>query len=281
MSTINNNLGSMTLLNYYVQSKKSTAGATEASQLYSTLATDTVELSLASMSSRVRDYATYGFDSNSPLSNNKTDWKSKGGGVETLLSDGAGILSKIRLPAYTSSTMTDQDFKLTKTTPEMTDEEIEEAIRQLAKKHAAGGEALGTDDPDFVNLGTEYISSVSPDRAGIIQKSIYGLGYIPSAPKQDLAKAYDENGNHVATYAEGYGWRNVLTQDEKDRNEKLLEVYFAAYDAEVKDLEAKAAAEKAAAEAEKANGTDSDTDIDTDSEEEESSENKDKVDVTA
>ncbi|MCD7898188.1 MAG: hypothetical protein LUG50_16200 [Planctomycetaceae bacterium] len=281
MSTINNNLGSMTLLNYYVKSKSSTAGVTQASQLYSTLAQDTVELSLASMSSRVRNIAAYGFNPNSGLTNDtQTDWKKEGGGVEALLNDSAGILSKMRLPSYSGTTISEQDFKLTKTTPEKTDEELEELIRQLAKKHAAGGEALGTDDPDFVLVGTEYISSVSPDRKGIIDKSIYGLGYISSAPKQDLAKAYDENGNHIATYTEGSGWRNVLTQDERDRNEKLLEIYFEAYDAEVADLEAQAAAEKAAAdEANKASESESDADSGTD--EDSASEEKEKVDVTA
>ncbi|MCC8115652.1 MAG: hypothetical protein LIP18_00580, partial [Planctomycetes bacterium] len=188
-------------------------------------------MSLAGMSSRGRTLAAYGFNPNSGLTNDtQTDWKKEGGGVEALLNDSAGILSKMRLPSYSGTTISEQDFKLTKTTPEKTDEELEELIRQLAKKHAAGGEALGTDDPDFVLVGTEYISSVSPDRKGIIDKSIYGLGYISSAPKQDLAKAYDENGNHIATYTEGSGWRNVLTQDERDRNEKLLEIYFEAYD---------------------------------------------------
>jgi hypothetical protein len=63
------------------------------------------------------------------------------------------------------------DGMQTKRTPTRSDEEILKDMEELAKEHARTG-MLQKDDERFAKLMDEYISSVSPDRAGILKSSI-------------------------------------------------------------------------------------------------------------
>jgi hypothetical protein len=62
----------------------------------------------------------------------------------------------------------------TKTTPARSDEEILKDIEELAKEHAKTGVSKSKlqDDERFLKLMYEYISSASPDRAGILKNSV-------------------------------------------------------------------------------------------------------------
>jgi hypothetical protein len=62
------------------------------------------------------------------------------------------------------------DFIQTKTTPTRSDEEILKELEKLAKEHAITGQ-YKDDDERYLKLMDEYISSVSPDRAGILKEA--------------------------------------------------------------------------------------------------------------
>jgi len=58
----------------------------------------------------------------------------------------------------------------TKTTPTRSDEEILRDMEELAREHARMGIFQNNDDKRFAKLMDEYISSVSPDREGLLKK---------------------------------------------------------------------------------------------------------------
>ncbi|MDR2593248.1 MAG: hypothetical protein LBC87_00550 [Fibromonadaceae bacterium] len=60
------------------------------------------------------------------------------------------------------------EYMQTKTEPKRSDEEILKEIEELAKEHARTGQFQNS-DPRFSKLMDEYISSASPDRAGILK----------------------------------------------------------------------------------------------------------------
>ncbi|MDR3002250.1 MAG: hypothetical protein LBU89_13435 [Fibromonadaceae bacterium] len=66
------------------------------------------------------------------------------------------------------------EWMQTKTTPARSDEEILKDIEELAKEHARIGVSKSKleDDERFLKLMYEYISSVSPDREGILKSSV-------------------------------------------------------------------------------------------------------------
>jgi len=72
----------------------------------------------------------------------------------------------------------------TKTTPTRSDAEILKDIEELAKEHARTGESSNYNEK-FNKLMDEYISSVSPDRAGILKKSVQEISSIIGAISQD------------------------------------------------------------------------------------------------
>ena len=63
------------------------------------------------------------------------------------------------------------EYMQTKTEPRRSDEEILSDLEALAKEHARTGKFQDSKDPRFCALRDEYLSSVSPDRAGILEKS--------------------------------------------------------------------------------------------------------------
>jgi hypothetical protein len=63
------------------------------------------------------------------------------------------------------------EYMLTKTTPTRSDEEILKEIEELAKEHARTRQS-SNDDERFQELMDEYVSSVSPDRAGILKNAV-------------------------------------------------------------------------------------------------------------
>jgi len=65
-------------------------------------------------------------------------------------------------------------FIHTKTEPARSDEEILKELEELAKEHARTGQSSNFryDDKRFLELRDEFISSVSPDREGILNRSV-------------------------------------------------------------------------------------------------------------
>lgn len=63
-------------------------------------------------------------------------------------------------------------YMQTKTEPTRSDAEILKDMEELAKEHARTGISRREDDERFIKLLDEYISSVSPDRVGILESKI-------------------------------------------------------------------------------------------------------------
>jgi hypothetical protein len=75
-------------------------------------------------------------------------------------------IGTVRLPNFKEN---NEGF--TKTEPTRSDEEILEAIKELAKKHAEKGTFHNADN-EYLDLFKEYISSASPDRESILTSSL-------------------------------------------------------------------------------------------------------------
>lgn len=136
-----------------------------------------------------------------------------------------------KLPKYTSESV--QFDYLSKSEGGMSDKEFEAAIRKLAEKNAAAGVYEEVGD-DYYDLARKYVSAVSPDRQSIIAGAPVN-SLVPSGLNYDVAKAYDDNGNLVASYNPTKGWTNHFTSAEKARNTKFDEIYWDAYNKYVKD----------------------------------------------
>lgn len=101
------------------------------------------------------------------------------------------------------------DF-FTKTVPKMSDEKFKEAIIQQAQKDAPTGK-FGVECPGFKNLMDSYVSVISPDRKGIIDKTLATFNSINQSPIQQpkaislldilLGKRIMPTGNEIS-YAE-------------------------------------------------------------------------------
>lgn len=150
--------------------------------------------------------------------------------VTSFGTSGYGQSNMTKLPKYNASTV--QHDYLSKSDGSMTEKEFEAAIKKLAEKNAAAGIYEDVGD-DYYELAQKYVSVVSPDRQAIIAGAPMG-SLVPSGLNYDVAKAYDDKGNVVATYNPSKGWNNKFTDEEKARNNKFDEIYWSAYNAYVK-----------------------------------------------
>jgi len=80
----------------------------------------------------------------------------------------------------------------TKTEPTRSDEEILEAMRELAKKHAENGTFHNADN-EYLDLFKEYISSVSPDRESILTNSLKEIFGKAKTNKEEVAIDFNKN----------------------------------------------------------------------------------------
>lgn len=135
-----------------------------------------------------------------------------------------------RLPNYTKDTV--QHDYLTKSTPAMTEARFEAAIKKLAEKNAANGVVENVGD-DYFELASAYVSVASPDRKAIIAAAS-STTLVSNKVNYDVANAYDDNGQIVATYNPTKGWINKFTSEEKARNAQFDTLYWNAYNAYVK-----------------------------------------------
>lgn len=135
-----------------------------------------------------------------------------------------------RLPQYTENTV--QHDYLSETKPAMSEAEFSAAITKLAEKNAAAGivEDVGE---DYFELARAYVSVVSPDRQAIVAGAS-PTALVPKNVNYDMASAYDDDGQLVATYNPATGWTNRFTDAEKARNAQFDSIYWSAYNSYVK-----------------------------------------------
>jgi hypothetical protein len=88
-------------------------------------------------------------------------------------------IGTVRLPNFKEN-----NEGYTKTTPTRSDEEILEAMKELAKKHAENGTFHNADN-EYLDLYKEYVSSVSPDREGILTNSLNEIFEKANLPKKE------------------------------------------------------------------------------------------------
>jgi hypothetical protein len=104
----------------------------------------------------------------------------------------------------------------TKTEPVRSDEEILKDMAELARKHAQQG-TFHEQDKEFLALMKEYISSVSPDREGILNRA---MNEIIERTKQEedytMSDIYQQVKSQIAAEKE----------EEKEEEEKELIDYF-------------------------------------------------------
>jgi len=169
---------------------------------------------------------------------------------------------KVELPGYIH----------TKTEPTRSDEEILKDLEELAQEHARTGQFQDS-DIKFIALRDEYVSSVSPDREGILKKSVKEISGIFGTNSQDYRmsdsfKQIDsqrthkldeeekekelidylleglenkENDNNVSTNEGGNETQNVVlkgdTYEGLAQNGKIQYVHFFDPDSETKNEE--------------------------------------------
>jgi hypothetical protein len=118
----------------------------------------------------------------------------------------------------------------TKSEPKMSDEEFENAIRELARKEASQGILAGTDERS--QLRRDYISVVSPDRKAMYDESMTKTG----GKMNSTYSFFDALGNKSFHYNKQAGmWFHQSTDAEKARADKFLDIYtqaFSEYEAE-------------------------------------------------
>jgi hypothetical protein len=100
------------------------------------------------------------------------------------------------------------EWMLTKTEPKRSDAEILKDIEELAKEHARTGQFQDSDSR-FRELMDEYISSVSPDREGILKKST------------------NEIYERIASEMSGMSAEDA-TEDTKKKNKELIDFFMQA-----------------------------------------------------
>ena len=109
----------------------------------------------------------------------------------------------------------------TKTTPTRSDEEILKDIEELAKEHARTGMSE-QDDKRFAELMDEYVSSVSPDREGILRSNISEIleriaNEMSGTAAEDAAEeARKKNGELIDYFMEALGTKKGEDKEKND-----------------------------------------------------------------
>ncbi|WP_077610219.1 hypothetical protein [Clostridium sp. Marseille-P2415] len=169
----------------------------------------------------------------------------------------------MRIGSYNSITVNQQFSKkkpssvpvpdfFAKTAPKMSDVKFNEAIVQQAQKDASTGK-FGVECPGFKSLMESYVSVVSPDRKGIIDKAMTTLNGInqSSVPQPEAislldillgkrimsasneisyAEFKDGSGEIVATFSNGT-WHAMGTPAEDARTSEFYGIYIEAWNA--------------------------------------------------
>lgn len=112
----------------------------------------------------------------------------------------------------------------TKTSPKMSDEEFEQAIKNLAYEEASKGILAGTDAQR--QLYREYVSVVSPDRKAVYQESMSATG----GKMNSTYSFFDKSGSKLMHFNKSSNmWFWQGTSAENERAAKFQEIYSVAY----------------------------------------------------
>ncbi|MDR2554372.1 MAG: hypothetical protein LBC64_02990 [Fibromonadaceae bacterium] len=141
---------------------------------------------------------------------------------------GGDVAKKENTPIIDNDPFRDGSIKLpewmnTKTEPTRSDEEILRALEELAKEHAKAGESVNRfEDKKYKELMYEYVSSVSPDRAGILSKSVPEINGIVNA-------IYGTDYNSYGSYQQVNSQREDKTdEDDKKKKTELIDYFLEA-----------------------------------------------------
>jgi len=113
---------------------------------------------------------------------------------------------------------------LSRSVPSMSDDEMKEAAIQQAQKDAASGVFQGA---DMERLRRDFMSTVSPDRKGIISKQFSTLSAKSNGGTSNISVSH--SGREIAHFKPGRGWANALTKQESARSQEILQVYNEAW----------------------------------------------------
>lgn len=140
-------------------------------------------------------------------------------------SEGAALLYESRYnPVNTPFSAPDWGKIPTKSKPRMSDEDFENAIRELARKEASQEILAYTDEKS--QLYREYVSAVSPDRKAIYNESMAKTG----GKMNSTFSFFDKSGNKSFHYNKQSGmWFWQGTAAESARASKFEDIYTQAY----------------------------------------------------
>jgi hypothetical protein len=112
----------------------------------------------------------------------------------------------------------------TKTEPTRSDEEILKELEELAKEHAKTGQSVNVfEDKKYLELMDEYISSVSPDRAGILNKSVQEVNGIINAIYGTNYSLYD-----IYRQLDSQRADKADEEDKEKKNKELIDYFLEA-----------------------------------------------------
>lgn len=107
---------------------------------------------------------------------------------------------------------------LTKAEPSITEDELRQAVIEMAQKDAGSGKQFGENGPALTSLINRLVCGVSPDRKGIIERAAGG-SMIPIDHSNTVMGQLidDKTGEMTAFYTPGGGWvLGRLTQAENE-----------------------------------------------------------------
>jgi len=138
---------------------------------------------------------------------------------------GEDVSKKENTPIADKDPFKDGTIKLpewmnTKTEPTRSDEEILRELEELAKEHAKIGESVNVfEDKKYTDLMYEYVSSVSPDRAAILNKAVSEINGVVNA-------IYGADYSFCDIYQQVDSQRDKTDEDDKEKKKKELIDYF-------------------------------------------------------
>lgn len=122
---------------------------------------------------------------------------------------------------------------LSKAEPTITEDELRQAVIELAQKDAARGIQYGENHKELESLINRLVCGVSPDRKGIIEDGSKG-SMVPAGDSGFvLGRLVDKKTNGLAAfYTQGSGWvlaSNHLTKEERAAGDPFYRLYNDAF----------------------------------------------------
>jgi hypothetical protein len=120
------------------------------------------------------------------------------------------------------------DFS-TKTPAEMSDEEFEKKIAEMARRDYANGDWAST-NPQYMKMKKSYMQVASPDRRSLYSKALASWKMGPNAGMKWNTSVYDSRGNMVGVFDIHTGkWSDTGTPQEAARESAFDSIYISAW----------------------------------------------------